>query len=193
MKILKMITCFSWFTLPTRLFHMSAYNLQALPSKLNVLDDNRRQLQKEIVALCRETDVCLQCQGLCCRGNYNHFTTIDYWIRRFSDKPIDEYGDLPRIEPIASLFWNRIVAFMSLAPDFNVTDTKCPNLLPSGCALQPEDRPIRCVIWTCRTFKNVLSTSALRRLKTLTRKLVAISSEVAETFNKVQPGRKSPC
>jgi len=168
---------------------MLAYGLQPLPSKLNNLNDNRRRLQKEIIALCEGTDVCLQCQGLCCRGNYNHFTTIDYWIRRFSDRPIDEYGSLPKQEPIAVLLWNRIVAFNAPQFNSNATNTKCPNLLPTGCDLQPEDRPIRCAIWTCRAFRDTLPASTMRKLKTLTQELVAISSEVAETFNKIKPGK----
>jgi hypothetical protein len=51
--------------------------------------------------------------------------------------------------------------------------------------LQPEDRPIRCVIWVCRTFGDSLPISTLRKIRSMTRKLCAISSEVAEIFNKV--------
>ena len=192
MKILRMIVCFFWLTIPNRRFHKSACNLQTLPSRLNKLNDKRKQLQKETVALCKETDECLRCQGLCCRGNYNHFTTIDYWIRRFSDKPIDEYGDLPRLEPITSLLSNRIAMLTARPSSSDATNTGCPNLLSTGCALQPEDRPIRCVMWTCRTFRAALPTSTLRKPRTLTRELVAISSEVADTFNKVQPSMKDP-
>jgi hypothetical protein len=187
-----MIVCFFWLTIPNRRFHKSACNLQTLPSRLNGLNDKRKELQKETINLCRETDTCLRCQGLCCRGNYNHFTAIDYWIRRFSDKPIDEYEDLPRLEPVTSLLWNRIVTLTARPSNPKVSESKCPNLLSTGCALQPKDRPIRCVMWTCRTFRGVLPMSALRKLRTLTRELVAISSEVADTFNKVKPSTKDP-
>ena len=175
------------FTLPGRRFHKIAYRLQDLPVRLNLLNDRRKELQTEIVTICRSSDACRECGGLCCRGQYNHFTAIDFLVREFSDNPIREFGSIQKIESLIDLFRHRIVSALRRNRRYVPKDvnTRCPNLGANGCSLDPENRPIRCVIWTCGLFIDSLSGRDLSRLAALTNELTRISLDVARIRDRV--------
>jgi hypothetical protein len=183
--ILRRINNLFSFTFPGRRFQKTAYRLQDLPVRLNALNERRKKLQAEIITISHSSDACRECGGLCCRGQYNHFTAIDYIIREFSDNPIKQIGPLQKIEPLIVLFRNRIVYALRRNRRYVPKDvnTRCPDLGANGCSFDPENRPIRCVIWTCGLFLNSLSGHDLSRLAALTKELTEISLEAARIID----------
>jgi hypothetical protein len=175
----------TWFLFhrSERHFHTISYRLLDLSSRMNALNERRKSIQKEIIALGKSSEACLVCQGLCCRGEYNHFTAIDYLMRRFSDKPIEEYGTLWKPQPVLFLLMNKFKEVLSRSQSTSQTpSSKCPDLTLTGCTFKPEDRPIRCVLWTCKTYRNSLSANELILIGKLTRELASISSETIKIF-----------
>lgn len=174
---LKIFRNFIAFNLPNRNYYKNAYTLQNLYVRLSVNNDRRRELQKEIVTLCRKSNACLECQGLCCRGNYNHFTIIDYVMRSASDQPITEYGSVTRLKPWMETLANKIRSLINKEQHYvpKETGTRCPNLGPEGCIFTSENRPVLCVLWTCKFFRNSLNDEDLSKLELLTKELTKIT------------------
>jgi len=172
-----------WFLLPYRRFNQLSYHLRTLEPQLNDLNEKRKRLQREYVALRNVTSKCRECQGACCKGSETYFSVIDYLIRMFSDNPISECFRFWRPHSISAILLGRIRSFWIHSNHANtVTKSICSNLTPSGCALQAEDRPIRCILWICDDLKKAIPLHELRKLGGITRELSAISADVTKCF-----------
>jgi len=186
---MKTLSVFMWFHRPERNFHKLSYSLEKLPIKINELNNKREYLQKKISELSSISNLCELCQGKCCRGDYNHYTQVDLLIRMFSDKPIKETGSIwppksiPRI--ITDKFIeivenkNKNVHFNAITP---IETAQCPNLKPDGCAHSAEDRPIRCILWTCQTMRDSLPEDKLKEVGLLTQELGNIPLQVMREY-----------
>jgi hypothetical protein len=178
------------YTLPGRRFHRLAYNLQDAKGKMQHLNNRRQRLQREIVELSAHVSVCRTCAGRCCQGKYNHFTVVDHLVRVFSDNPIADYGDhLQRRLPVYLAAVRKIARSIRGKGDFDEEKHPSPyplggclDLTATGCRFKPEDRPIRCVLWTCSSLRRELSDDNLRRMGELTKELCRTSEEVIRAF-----------
>lgn len=168
-----------------RRFDRLSCNLTTLSKQLNHLNENRKITQRKIIELSKDNKECTTCQGLCCQGDYNHFTAIDYLIRLFSDNPLEGYGVLWTPKSIAAILLSKIKALLDRSSSTERTsNTKCSYLDFNGCYLKPEDRPIRCVLWTCRGFRQSLPPHTLMEIGILTKELSSISCQVLKSFRK---------
>jgi hypothetical protein len=116
--------------------------------------NSQRQATQRILSHANESlgRICYECGGLCCMGDYDHFSASDYWMRRHSERPIEGYGEedenglrnyrLIR-DRLTRILGNRDVLFTT------ENRTGCPYLGGEGCKLDPVDRPLRCVAFTC--------------------------------------------
>jgi hypothetical protein len=171
------------FQRPVRRVQIHAHRLYPIAQCLTKYNERRESIQKKIFILTNNIDICSECQGACCRGNYNHFTAIDYFIRCFSENPIKEYGALWKPEPAASVFFKKLLStFKASESDLKALNTACSQLTSNGCKLKPEHRPIFCVLWTCKKFRNSCPNQIITELGRLTRELDEIVSEVASIF-----------
>ena len=174
------------FHKPERRYHKLSFNLLTIESQLNDLNEKRRIIQRKIIELSKDVEVCKICKGACCQGEYNHFTAIDYLLRMFSDNPIKGYGDLWKPKSINSLILDKIKRTSEAENGGNKKlETGCPNLTLNGCNLEPEDRPIRCILWTCKDFREALPRNDLKEIGNLTKELYAISDRAIKLFQKV--------
>lgn len=175
----------SWFkfNMPERRFHQLSYRFADLAVLLNSLDDRRRVLQRDISLLGNDTDECRVCPGRCCRGDYCHFTVIDYLIRMFSDRPVPGYGGIWKPDPLIDIVLGK-GAPVSRAAGGPLLDTKCPELGDTGCRLEAADRPIRCILWTCRAFRESLPPATLESMSKLTEELGSLSEQAIVLFSK---------
>ena len=173
------------FHKPERHYHKLSYKLESMSCRLNELNNRRKIIQREIDELSKSNSVCAKCQGACCKGEYDHFTAINYLIRSFSDNPLKGYGDLWKPIPLYALILKKI---MPSSKNISSGDIKqingCPHLSTLGCNLEVEDRPIRCVIWTCRDFREALPHRNLVKIGKLIKELDSISKKVVRIFNK---------
>jgi hypothetical protein len=135
-----------FFHYPERKYHRVSYNLLKFPTKVNDRNKERQRLQRKIIGLSTVDDECQKCQGLCCRGDYNHFTSIDYLYRIFSEKPLSEVGPLWKPNPIGTLLRDKFKRSGKGPGGGEIPKTKCPNLESDGCKLEVEDRPVRCIL-----------------------------------------------
>jgi hypothetical protein len=178
------------YAFPVRRFHRLAIRRQDAKSKMDQLNTRRRQIQRQIVELYGNVDVCKTCRGYCCRGNYNHFTVFDYLIRMHSDNPIHDYGtDLGTMWPVYRIVWRRIAGFLRGIDEYDQKrlahqseGTRCPDSTDSGCRLPPEDRPIRCVVWTCSALRKQLNDDDFARIGRLIGELCSMSDEAIRVF-----------
>jgi hypothetical protein len=174
-----------------------AYEKQTIVSELTSLNERRKTIQKEILVLSSTNDTCKNCPTSCCRGNYNHFTIVDYIIRMFSDNPLKEFAETQQIPPsLFGLIRERIkrpaaTSVSSHSVDLSVVSepiptpvSKCLNLTPNGCAFSSQDRPIRCVLYTCSVFRYSLPEKDLEKIGILSKELSEISEEVFHVFTK---------
>lgn len=163
-----------------------ALKKQPIVLNLQILDEKRRSIQSEIFSLSSISDKCSTCQVSCCNGNYNHFTIIDFFLRLFSNKPIKEYEEIQKKQlPLLKILLDitKRPKLVSVAYE-SVLGSKCPELTPNGCSLSPEDRPIRCILFTCKIFRRSLPRGNLERIGLLTKELWSISSQVFKTFSR---------
>jgi hypothetical protein len=162
-----------------------SYTAQFRLEELRSLDERRKKIQKEILSLSSASEICRTCPVSCCRGNYNHFTVVDYVIRIASDKPIHEFAESTPKPP--SLFELLAVKLKFYKPPtiFPAAghDRHCSYLTPSGCALSVEDRPIRCVIYTCQAYRNSFPEPVVKRMGILTQELLSISRQALSLFS----------
>jgi hypothetical protein len=164
-----------------------SYDLRMLKPQLIELNEKRKKLQIDYSVLCNaNNNKCQECKGLCCGGYYApYFSAIDYLIRMFSDKPIDDYFNWWKPRPITSILIDKIKSIWVTSNHAHAApDSICPNLTPIGCALEAEDRPIRCILWICNDLKKTIPPTDLRKMGVITRELSSISSEVLKCFEK---------
>jgi hypothetical protein len=159
---------------------------------MQALDGQRQRLQQEIVEICGRVDACQACGGLCCQGQYNHFTVIDYLVRMYSDRPIVDYGDtLPEQLPLYRVVPAKIVESLRGRDEFDEKrgtlrygPAGCPDLTPTGCRFPAAERPIRCVLWTCMALRRDLNDADFRKMGALIRDLHMTSEEIIRAFRR---------
>jgi len=169
-------------------FKYLSYKKQSILPELLSINERRKSIQKEIISLSSDNETCKNCPTSCCRGNYNHFTIADYIIRMFSDMPIKEFqGNLIKPPSLLHMIYERIRSPRStpvVSKPVSIYESRCPNLTTFGCAFPAEDRPIRCVLYTCRKFRQSLQASTLKRTAILTRELSATSVCAFKVFTR---------
>lgn len=165
-----------------RHYHKLSYQFRNINSIVNELNDRRKTIQREIADLSKGNGECAECQGACCRGDYDHFTVIDYLIRTFSDKPLNGYGDLWKPRPLQSLLADLIRSKKSARGGNSNQTATCPHLDASGCNLKIEDRPIRCILWTCKDFRNALPRTSMIKVGLLMKELDSLSRLVVRVY-----------
>ena len=172
-----------------------AYKKQHVVADLRDLNERRRDIQREIIALSSTSDACKICPTSCCRGNYNHFTVVDHIIRMFSDNPVREFAEIQKKPPsLLDLAFEKMTKSrlssndsraLSFAPSpASASVAGCPDCTPTGCAFMAEDRPIRCVIYTCRAFRRSFSGADIQKIGALTKELSLISAQAFIIFGK---------
>ena len=115
--------------------------------------------------------------GQCCRGCRNLFTAIDFAARKYSDNPLTSYGSISEQNELLSNYHALIkhiryfsaVIHLSELNELSKTDKKCAHLTEKGCNLSFEDRPIHCVIFTCKKFRASLPNKELVKLANITK------------------------
>lgn len=177
----------TWFLFhkPERHYHKLSYSLVNTSHLLNKLNNRRRSIQREIYELSENSGntraVCEKCQGACCKGEYDHFTIIDFLIRSFSETPLAGYGDIWKPKSFCSLIFGQILASQRKEINVNLTHG-CPHLGNTGCNIEVEERPIRCILWTCRDFREAIPHDNLIKIGRLIKELDLISNKVVNLF-----------
>ena len=165
-------------------------------TQLNFLNDKRINIQKDIGNIIKNNKACKKCGGKCSQGDYNHFTVLDYLIRKYSQSPLNNYGKIWK--PLNNYFSlkNNFKSFASTlglfkrflernekTNDLDVA-SRCPNWTEERCIFSPEDRPIRCIVWTCRAFRKNLQHNDFSKLAYYTKKLQLIGYEIFKLYKK---------
>jgi hypothetical protein len=197
---IRLLTFVRDYAVPCKRFHKLACRLQGRPfeamsaplqaarDRLNRLNETRREAQRQAIALCAHVDICRQCEGRCCRGDYNHFTAIDYLTRLFTESPIQDYGRNLRARPLRRMLWEKLRALVLRGDEYDcnkptqpaaMAHARCPELTEKGCRFAPEDRPIRCVMWTCPTFRKDLKGADFTQFGACIRRLGNVCDEVS--------------
>lgn len=176
-----MNTLRTWFLFhaPERDFRRLSRSLQDVPAQLAEMDRERRRLQREIHELGKQNVVCHGCTATCCEGTHTRFTMVDVLMRRFTDRPVEVFARFNKVEPLWLMAWRRY--FPSKTPPF-VPVGRCDHISEKGCALEPEDRPIRCLIWTCRAYRKGLPEDVLEKMGAAGRKLMKLSNRAIRLY-----------
>lgn len=179
---------YRWFIQPDRCFLKLSHDLRLLKPRLNELNERRKKLQTEYSILRNASHRCAECNGRCCKGDYApYFSGVDYLIRMFSDKPINNYFDWWKPRPMIFALIDKIQlpwATSTYAP--TSPRLMCPSLTSNGCVFPPEDRPIRCILWICDDLRKTMPSIALKKMGVITRELSLISSEVIRCFARIR-------
>ncbi len=186
----RVATYFTDYVIPFRRFYRLALRLQNTKSRMERLDCRRQEIQREMTRIYGRVGFCRTC-GFCCRGDYNHFTVIDYMLRFFSAKPIRDYGvNLPELQPMHRAALRRINGFLQGIDEFEsrrcsrrTSHSRCSDLTDRGCRFLPEDRPIRCVLWTCSALRRQLNDRELRKAFKLTKELCSICHQATRLIS----------
>lgn len=123
---------------------------------LCMLNKRRTDAQRIIAELNSSlSSVCADCKGECCRGSYDHFTYIDYWLRRYSESPLQTCGTEGFVP-----FRQSLLKRFGLHDQSNdkIGRNGCTFLHDGGCRLAVTDRPIRCVAFTCSRLRRAMDT-----------------------------------
>jgi len=179
-----------YFHAPERRFHSLSFELLTISSRMNALNDKRKKIQRKIIELGEGSRACQLCQGKCCGGNYDHFTAVDYIMRIFSDNPIKSYGDLWKPKSFISIVLNRMGYWKKTINSSKQPLTRCPNLEETGCNLSAEERPIRCILWTCHDFRDSLQHEKLIEIGSCERELEKISRDAIKIIFKTARGKR---
>jgi len=129
------------------------------------LNKERCQIAMKIGEINKNVEiVCCKCsENSCCLGNYNHSTIIDYWLRKFSDSPLEAFNIEMHSPFFVKLFRDRINLNIFSHPKVNRSG--CPQLSQNGCMLDIVHRPIKCLFYTCTTFRKSLNHEKLKLYK----------------------------
>jgi hypothetical protein len=156
------------------------------PKNLDALNRKRMFLQQEIARVSSKSKACCVCMGRCCSGDHNLFTAVDYNLRRCSNKPLTSYGFIPKENELLSNMTSfrkqlRYLLKSSRLSDstFNVKQ-RCAHLTEKGCSLAIQDRPIICLIFTCKEFRDGLSYNELIELANLTIEMQTIQNKLID-------------
>lgn len=130
--------------------------------KLVSLNRKRIDLQKEVGEITQlHSSICEKCMGVCCRGHGKYFfTAVDFWLRKFSSNPVSDIGH------IADRQWyfylNR--RFQQVVSRINLGEKDqrdfCQYLGENGCKLNVDDKPIKCIVATCKKIRQAMDAPA---------------------------------
>ena len=129
--------------------------------------------------------------GKCCLGDRDLFTAIDFMARKYSDNPLVDFGIISKQNELLSNYHALIkhlgyffaTIHLSKLNELSKTDKKCSHLSEKGCNLFFEDRPIHCVIFTCKKFRASLPNKELVKLANITKEMQSIEYEVFKSYN----------
>ncbi len=193
---------YSWrfFHLAQRKLHLTSWFIQEeLRTKrlkpdfvlLKILNIRRVEIQRGISEISRQSDACSKCMGKCCTGNRNLFTALDFLIRKYSSKPLTSYGMIPEQNELLSNYHAVLKHTTYFAKTLGLSKNlgcsskkKCRHLTQKGCSISSEDRPILCLIFTCKEFRDELPYKSLVQLAKLIMEIQSIEQSVQELFSK---------
>jgi hypothetical protein len=128
--------------------------------------------------------------AIAAQATTNLFTAVDYVIRKYSDKPLTSYGYIPESHELLSNYnglKKQLRYFLKSShlsePSFSAKQ-KCSHLTENGCSLPVEDRPIICLVFTCKEFRDGLPYKELIKLVNLMIEIQSIECNIAGLLNK---------
>lgn len=149
----------------------SRAGLQMLNQKRIQIHTEIGELNKRLIAICSE------CKESCCLGSYDHFSSVDFWMRKYSLNPCSGYGTEIYQPWYAYLFRNRKGLY-------GLPRNGCPELSREGCRLDVIDRPIRCVAYTCLKFRDAMRRDEKRSYAKLIGKIYLIANMTLRILEK---------
>jgi len=199
------------FNYPNRKMGVISYDLQKiLPrvksfeeirTSLIAINKRRRIIQKELLPLSISANVCGNLCSWCCDtlADFNHYKSVDYVMRIFSEKPLSDYYQAPKPVGFIEFIFKRVIAKMrsktsqafgsttklrETDPEWwvdteaiNHPGTECPNLKEDGCEYSPEDRPIMCAVYTCPLLRASIKEDELCKIGVLTKELLSLAQK----------------
>lgn len=192
---------YAWrnFHLTQRRLHMISWAIQQELQKeklaldadiLCALNNRRRLIQREISIISKQSQACSECMGKCCSGDHNLFTAVDQVIRKYSTEPLLSYGYLPKENELLSNYnslkehLRYFLRFCGLSSYTYSANKRCSHLSERGCDLSVENRPILCLIFTCKKFRDELPDKELIKLANLTMEIQTIEYNILDFFSK---------
>lgn len=121
---------------------------------LLALNRKRRKFHEELGELNKSIqNVCATC-GVSCMGTYDHYSATDFWLRKYSSKPVKNYCNETVLPWYIKLIRHRLEWAPFEAPD---TPRKgCEHLGSLGCKVHLSERPVKCLLFYCRKLRNVM-------------------------------------
>lgn len=193
------IKTWNLFQIPDRKFHLLSYRIQNKLPQLDELqkirpqimdiNERRRIIQKEIGHLLESADVCGRTCFWCCTGGLFHphypYTSIDYVLQLFSERPIKEIREREKPDSFFIFAFNKFKNMLSTDDSWRNSKNPphCPYLKDTGCEFLPEDRPIYCIIFTCPILRQALPNDDLIKMGVMIKELVSLVKEVDELIN----------
>ena len=124
---------------------------------LGMLNDSRISIFKRISELNLELSVvCEKCCGECCLGFYEHFSSIDFWLRKLSPDPLENHG-VEVLIPWYILLLQYRLGGLHIFRQSTFPQTGCPHLGKHCCNLVISNRPIRCVAFMCNKVTQTMN------------------------------------
>jgi hypothetical protein len=189
MNIINKIDQWNSFENNFRKFCEISYNSKNISDELNELNEKRQKIQQEIIELSKISDECQNCRSRCCsKSNSDHFTIVDYLMRMFSTNPITHYSCPSKQESMIKSLLKRIRNSQNIHKNVIRVPSpkeKCPDYNGDGCRFEAKDRPIRCVLWTCSSYRETLPSDLRKRIGELHRELVSCIEETRQIFHKI--------
>jgi hypothetical protein len=150
-----------------------------LIESLRELNQERINIAEKIARINKNNMACMLCNGLCCRGNYDHFYSLDYLIRYGSDNQIANFGMLDKPRPLLHVFINYIVSVIRKIDQHKnwkekVADSNskcCYWREGKGYMLSIKDMPMRCQLFSCNDYRKGFNEDDFYILGLLMRKL----------------------
>lgn len=149
---------------------------------LRELDQRRRELQDLSGQLFHDVNLCIECPRPCCAGSYNHFRALDYWLRKYSYQPIDDFGLAAQTSwlsrPLSTLAYpmKRTVRAMEEGR------SGCIFLGQTGCTLERSERPILCIFYTCSRQRTQMNAEQKKSRAQLTEALYDVCLETFDVL-----------
>lgn len=174
-----------------RLFcdHLQNYNILGtkynliLLKKLEKLNQRRIDIVNKISEIKPINNVCISCNGLCCRGNFSRFYAIDYIIRLGGKNPINDFNMIKKQLPPIHWVIHNLKKLISeedeqviLRQEKAIFGIQCPNWIEHiGCSLPLDQKPMVCWIWNCGDYRNSFSDENINSLRILIVQLLCVS------------------
>ncbi len=157
-------------------------------NKIEKLNQRRIELVEKISKIKTNYNLCIDCNVLCCRGNYNHFFSTDYLMRIGSKNPLSDFNLIDKPHSPIYLISNHLNKFI-IKDDKSIiwmqqralSGERCPNWIEQmGCSLSIDQKPLRCLIYTCPDYRNSFSDQNIKALAKLMGQLIWV---VYKTYN----------